>query len=127
MADTTDYLSNSIIFTPFENKVRKVTGLDTFSLNTKFFGNIIKSNAQDNNNTLDLLDESSVTLGKYLFNELYFESIMSFNKRKEYGDKFFLPLSNQNYGLNLQLMLQLELPYISIGYSFLVYSGGLVF
>ncbi len=119
LSDTTDYLSNSLIFTPFENRIRKITRLDTFSMETKFLGNIIKSNYEPSSNTLDLLDESSVKLGKYLSNELYFESMLSFNKRKDYSDLFFLPLNDQNYGLNLQLMLQLEIKYFSIGYTFL--------
>lgn len=119
LSDTTDYLSNSLIFTPFENRIRKITKLDTFSMETKFLGNIIKSNYETSPNTLDLLDETSLKLGKYISNELYFESMFSFNKRRDYGDLFFLPLNDQNYGLNLQLMLQLELKYFSIGYTFL--------
>ncbi len=119
IADTTDYLSNSIIFTPFENRIRKIIRLDTFSMETKFLGNIIKSNYELTNNTYDLLDESSIKIGKYLSNELYFESMFSFNKKKNYDDVFFLPLSDQNYGLNLKLMLQLELQFFMIGYTFL--------
>lgn len=119
ITNTTDYISNSLILTPFENKIRKTIRLDTFSLETKFLGNIIKSNYESSNNTLDLLDETSVKLGKYLTNQLYFESILSFNKKSYYDELFFLPLNDQNYGLNLKLMLQLELQFFSIGYTFL--------
>ncbi|MBN2546639.1 MAG: hypothetical protein JXB50_12635 [Spirochaetes bacterium] len=119
IANTTDYIGNSLIITPIENKIRKITKLDTFSLDTKIFGNIIKYNTEDNTNSFDLLDESSVTLGKYLFNQLYFESMLSFNKRKTINQQLFLPFNDQNYGLNLQLMLQLELQYLSIGYTYI--------
>ena len=88
-------------------------------MNTEFFGNIIRSNTSYIGNTLDLLDGSSITLGKYIFNELYFESMMSLHKISSLNDQFFLPFNDENYGLNLQFMLQLELPFFLIGYSFL--------
>jgi hypothetical protein len=122
LTETTDYLANAIVLTPFENQIRKFTGLDTFTMETKMFGNILKSNidqATTSANILDLLDESSVTIGKYLFDELYFESMMTFNKRNDINNQFFLPLRNADYGFNLQFMLQLELQYVQIGYSFL--------
>lgn len=119
LVNTTNYLSNSFIFTPVENRIRNITGLDTFSMDTKIFGNIIKSNTSNIGSTLDLLDGSSLTLGKYLFNELYFESMMSLHKNSTTQEEYFLPFDNENYGLNLQFMLQLELPFFLIGYSFL--------
>ncbi|MCK4798031.1 MAG: translocation/assembly module TamB domain-containing protein, partial [Spirochaetes bacterium] len=119
LVNTTNYLSNSFIFTPIENRIRKVTGLDTFSMNTNFLGNIIKSNTTYYTNSLDLLDDSSITLGKYIFNELYFEFMTSFDKKTDATEQLFLPLPNQNYGLNFELMLQLELQYLLIGYTFL--------
>lgn len=123
ITDTTNYVSNTLLLTPIENKVRKITGLDIFSFNTNIFGNIIKSNVDLSSSTYDLLDETSVTVGKYIFNELYFQSVLSFDKRKTFNDQYFLPIydqnNNQNYGLNLQFMLQIEFPYLSIGYTLL--------
>jgi len=113
--NTTNYFSNAFLFSPIENNIKRVTGLDTFSMNTEFFGNIIKSNT----NLLDVLDNSSLTIGKYLSNEIYLGSSMTFKKKRTLQDMFFLPFQDKNYGLNLQFMLQVELPYVSFGYSFI--------
>lgn len=115
--NSTNYFGNAFIFSPLENTVRRITGLDTFSLNTSLFGNIIKSSS--GSALLDLLADTKLTFGKYITNEIYFESLMVFKKTEEQEEKPFIPFPYQNYGLNLQLMLQLELPYFSIGYTFL--------
>lgn len=115
--NSTNYFGNAFIFSPLENTVRRITGLDTFSLNTSLFGNIIKSSS--GSALLDLLADTNLTFGKYITNEIYFESLMVFKKTEEQEEKPFIPFPYQNYGLNLQLMLQLELPYFSIGYTFL--------
>ena len=112
--NTTNYLSNSFLFSPIENNVKKVTGLDTFSLNTNFFGNILKSNT----NLLDVLDDSSLSVGKYVSDQIYLGSLLSFNKKSNQNQQFFLPLEDKNYGLNLQFMLQVELQFLSLGYTF---------
>ncbi|MBR6200564.1 MAG: translocation/assembly module TamB domain-containing protein [Spirochaetales bacterium] len=114
VANTTNYLSSSFMFSPVENTVKRMTGLDTFSLNTAIFGNMIKSN----NNWLDLIDDTQLSFGKYLTNELYIGSVMSFQKLSDSGS-LFIPFQNKNYGLNLELLMSLELPYLSIGYKFM--------
>jgi hypothetical protein len=123
IVNTTNYISNSFIFSPIENRIKQITSLDTFTMNTKFFGNIISSNLYDeSSNLLDLLDESSITLGKYLFSQLYLESMMSLNKKSSNtfeNDYLFLPFPDQNYGLNLSMMLQLELQNFSVAYTYL--------
>ncbi|HNZ27364.1 MAG TPA: translocation/assembly module TamB domain-containing protein [Spirochaetota bacterium] len=117
IVNSTNYFGNAFIFSPLESAVRRITGLDTFSLNTSLFGNVIKSNS--GSALLDLLADTNLTFGKYITNEIYFESLMVFKKTEEQEEKPFIPFPYQNYGLNLQLMLQLELPYFSIGYTFL--------
>jgi hypothetical protein len=112
--NATNYISNAFLFSPIENNIRRVTTLDTFSLNTSFFGNIIKQNS----NFLDLMDNTNLSIGKYVSNEIYLGSIMSFNKKNASSGSFFYTFPDNNYGLNLQLMLQVELPYISFGYSY---------
>ncbi|MBQ3922732.1 MAG: translocation/assembly module TamB domain-containing protein [Spirochaetales bacterium] len=114
VANTTNYLSSSFMFSPVENTVKRMTGLDTFSLNTSIFGNMIKSN----NNWLDLIDDTQLSFGKYLTNELYIGSVMSFQKLSNSGS-LFIPFQDKNYGLNLELLMSLELPYLSIGYKFM--------
>ncbi|MBP5448988.1 MAG: translocation/assembly module TamB domain-containing protein, partial [Spirochaetales bacterium] len=114
VANTTNYLSSSFMFSPVENTIKRMTGLDTFSLNTSIFGNMIKSN----NNWLDLIDDTQLSFGKYLTNELYIGSVMSFQKLSNSGS-LFIPFQDKNYGLNLELLMSLELPYLSIGYKFM--------
>lgn len=111
--NTTNYFGNAFLFSPFESTIRQITGLDTFSLNTSLFGNIIRSSDY----WLDLLNDTSLTFGKYLSNEIYLGSTMTF-KKKEVNEKIFLPFISENYGLNFKFMLQFELPYVSFGYTF---------
>lgn len=111
---TTDYLSNALLFSPIENTVRRITNLDTFQFKTSFFSNIFGSNK----NMMELLDESSIALGKYIIDGIYLESLMTFNKKNDINNELFYQLPNTDYGLNLQLMVQLELPFISLGYLY---------
>ncbi len=114
IVNTSNYITNAFIFSPIESSIKNVTGLDTFSFSTNFLGNIIKSNT----NFLDVLNDSTFSVGKYLSNELYFGSSMTFRKREDQTEQLFLPFDDKNYGLNLQFMLQLDLPYITFGYNF---------
>lgn len=111
--NTTNYLGNTFLFSPLENIARRGLNLDTFSLNTEIFGNILSSNTQ----LVDMLDNSSLSIGKYIFEGFYIESMMTFNKKSDTNDSIFLALPNTNYGFNLQLQVLLELPFISLGYS----------
>ncbi len=43
---------------------------------------------------------------------------MSFQKLSNSGS-LFIPFQDKNYGLNLELLMSLELPYLSIGYKFM--------
>ncbi|HOJ63068.1 MAG TPA: hypothetical protein PLE45_01495 [Spirochaetota bacterium] len=113
IVNTTNYFGNTFLFSPFETTIRRITGLDTFSLHTSLFGNIIRSSDY----WLDLLNDTSLTFGKYLSNEIYLGSTMTF-KKKSQNEEIFLPVMNENYGLNFQFMLQFELPYMSFGYTF---------
>lgn len=111
--NTTNYLGNTFLFSPLENIARRGLNLDTFSLNTEIFGNILSSNTQ----LVDMLDNSSLSIGKYIFEGFYIESMMTFNKKSDTNDSIFLALPNNNYGFNLQLQVLLELPFVSLGYS----------
>jgi hypothetical protein len=64
-----------------------------------------------------MLDNSSLSIGKYIFEGFYIESMMTFNKKSDTNDSIFLTLPNANYGFNLQLQVLLELPFVSLGYS----------
>lgn len=112
--NTTNYLGNTFLFSPFENSIRKTLNLDTFSLNTEIFGNLLASNTS----FVELLNNSSLAVGKYIFDGFYVESMMTFNKKGDINDHVFLMLPNTNYGFNLQLQVMLELPFVSLGYSF---------
>jgi len=114
LINTSNFIGNSFLFSPIENKVREITKLDTFAINTNLFGNILHSDS----NFLEILDNTSIKVGKYLTNELYLESMLSFHKNKSGYETFFIPILEKNYGLNLQFMLQLELQFISIGYNY---------
>ncbi|MCG8568685.1 MAG: translocation/assembly module TamB [Spirochaetes bacterium] len=116
ITDTTNYIGNTLLLSPLENSIQRTTALDTFSLNTSLFGNLFEN--RSSNNIYDLLDETSITIGKYIFDGIYFESLMTFNKKNDINDQLFLAFPDQNFGLNLELMLQLDMPFFSLGYKF---------
>ncbi|HBD96416.1 MAG: hypothetical protein A2015_03245 [Spirochaetes bacterium GWF1_31_7] len=112
--NTTNYLGNTFLFNPIENYVKRVLNLDAFSFNSYIFGNVLTSDKT----LLDMLDNTSLSIGKYITDGFYLESLMTFNKNSGISGGNFMPLSETDYGFNLKLQVLLELPYISLGYSY---------
>lgn len=113
--NTTNYLGNTFILSPFENTIKKSLNLDTFSLDSYIFSNILTSDKS----LLDLLDKSSLSIGKYIVDGFYLESLMTFNKNSDINGKQFVPIPKTDYGFNLQLQVMFELPFISLGYTYI--------
>lgn len=68
-----DILSQSWILRPFEQKVRELLNLDMFSLRTQIIQNWV---AQKLGSTISPLDNTSMSLGKYIGNDLFLELLV---------------------------------------------------
>jgi hypothetical protein len=69
-----DILSQNWILRPFEQKVRQALNLDMFSVRTQLIQNLVAQKVLGT--TINPLDNTSVSLGKYLGNELFLEMLV---------------------------------------------------
>ena len=115
LADTSDQISENLL-SPFEEQIRKSGVFDVFSVNTRLVSNLIKGTL--NENEFNLIDNTDITFGWYLMNELYFESLLSFKNKNNLPNRDTF-LSFQDLGVDLKLMLELDLPFLSIAYHFM--------
>jgi translocation and assembly module TamB len=69
-----DYLSQTWILRPFEQKVRQLLDLDLFSIRTQILQNLVAQKFFGS--TLNPLDNTSVSLGKYIGNDLFWEMLV---------------------------------------------------
>jgi hypothetical protein len=69
-----DILSQSWILRPFEQKVRQLLNLDMFSIRTQIIQNLVAQRVLGT--TLNPLDNTSVSLGQYLGNDLFLEMLV---------------------------------------------------
>lgn len=70
-----DPLSQFLILRPFEQKVRQLLGFDTFSLRTQIIPNFLAQKAFGVD--VNPLDNTSLSLGKYIGNDLFGEIVMN--------------------------------------------------
>jgi len=69
-----DILSQNWILRPFEQKVRQVMNLDMFSVRTQIIQNIAAQKVLGT--TVNPLDNTSVSIGKYIGNDLFLEMLV---------------------------------------------------
>jgi translocation and assembly module TamB len=69
-----DILSQNLILRPFEQKVRQTLNLDMFSVRTQIIQNLAAQKVLGT--TLNPLDNTSVSIGKYLGNDLFLEMLV---------------------------------------------------
>jgi translocation and assembly module TamB len=69
-----DILSQNWILRPFEQKVRQVLNLDMFSVRTQIIQNLVAQKVLGT--IVNPLDNTSVSLGKYLGNDLFLEMLV---------------------------------------------------
>jgi hypothetical protein len=87
---TSDILSQSWILRPFEQKVRELLGLDMFSIRTQLLQNLVAERLLGT--TINPLDNTSVSLGKYLGNDLFLEMLVRLQSPAPLsGMGYFLP------------------------------------
>jgi translocation and assembly module TamB len=78
---TTDIIGQFGILTPFERAVREVLNLDLFSIRTQFLQNVLLGKLRGENwgnGTFNPLDNTTLSLGKYLGTDLFLEALVRF-------------------------------------------------
>ncbi len=97
---TSELVSQFGILRPFENAVRDLLGLDLFSIRTQILQNLILEKILGN--VTNPLDNTTLSLGKYLGNNLFLEMLIRF---KTVG----IPGESMNFaGLTSDVELSLE-------------------
>jgi translocation and assembly module TamB len=74
-----DILTQTWILRPFEQKVRQMLNLDLFSIRTQIIQNLVAQrlfSSTTASNPLDALDNTSLSLGKYIGNDLFWEMLV---------------------------------------------------
>jgi len=69
-----DFLGQSWILRPFEQKVRQALNLDMFSIRTQIIQNLVAQRVLGA--TVNPLDNTSVSLGKYVGNDIFLEMLV---------------------------------------------------
>jgi hypothetical protein len=78
---TSDIIGQFGILTPFERAVREVLNLDLFTVRTQFLQNVLIGKIRGENlveNSFNPLDNTTLTLGKYLGTDLFLEALVRF-------------------------------------------------
>jgi len=86
---TSDIIGQFGILTPFERAVRKVLNLDLFTVRTQFLQNVLIGKIRGENlaeNTFNPLDNTTLTLGKYLGTDLFLEALVRFQSTDDLTD-----------------------------------------
>jgi len=84
---TSDIIGQFGILTPFERAVREVLNLDLFTVRTQFLQNVLLGKIRGENlvenNNFNPLDNTTLTLGKYLGTDLFLEALVRFQNVDE--------------------------------------------
>ncbi len=78
-----DVLSQNLILRPFEQKVRQTLNLDMFSIRTQIIQNLAAQKVLGT--ALNPLDNTSVSIGKYLGNDLFLEMLVRLHPASDPG------------------------------------------
>lgn len=115
-----DILSQNWILRPFEEKVRQVLNLDMFSINTQILPNLLAEKLF--NVSVNPLDNTSVSLGKYIGNDLFLEVLVGLQQQPLPSGTASVLSSSVVNGLGLQPDVELSLewatPFFLLNWTF---------
>lgn len=74
-----DYALQSTVLRGVENKLRNLTNTDIFSVRTNILQNSVDSYISENKIGLNMLNDSSLYMGRYFGEMLYFDAMLSLN------------------------------------------------
>jgi hypothetical protein len=114
-----DYLAQNWILRPFEQKVRQLLNLDMFSVRTQIIQNVLAQKLFGS--TVNPLDNTSVSLGWYLGNDLFLEMLVRLQQLQSLPDTGASGVNVAGIGLqpDLELSLEWATPFFLLDWSFL--------
>ena len=118
-----DYALQSTVVRKAENKLRDLCNFDIFSVRTTILQNTIMQNMEKNNSTennsvvSNLFGNSTVYIGKYFGNDIYFDALFhwSFDEKKSDSSG---SSSNQGIIFHPELGLEFDAPFADIRWGF---------
>jgi translocation and assembly module TamB len=111
---TSDIIGQFGILTPFERAVRDVLNLDMFTVRTQFLQNVLIDRIRGENlieNSYNPLDNTTLTLGKYLGTDLFLEALVRFQNVEDLT-------SSSNIRTEGELNLEWETPFFLLEWKF---------
>jgi hypothetical protein len=99
---TSDIVGQFGILSPFERSVRRLLNLDQFSIRTQFLQNILVGKlmgAQTGLGTFNPLDNTTLSLGKYLGSDLFVQALVRFQATDAVGSAYNIQTEGE---LNLE-------------------------
>lgn len=111
---TSDIIGQFGILTPFERAVREVLNLDLFTVRTQFLQNVLIGKIRGENlveNSFNPLDNTTLTLGKYLGTDLFLEALVRFQNVDELT-------SSSNIRTEGELNLEWVTPFFLLEWTF---------
>jgi len=116
-----DILSQNWILRPLEQKVRQVMNLDMFSVRTQIIQNLAAQKVLGT--TVNPLDNTSVSIGKYLGNDLFLEMLVRLQQPQipvaVVTSQGGLLAENMSLQAELELNLEWATPFFLMEWSFL--------
>jgi len=111
---TSDIIGQFGILTPFERAVRDILNLDLFTVRTQFLQNVLIERIRGENlveNTFNPLDNTTLTLGKYLGTDLFLEALVRFQNVEDLT-------SSSNIRTEGELNLEWVTPFFLLEWTF---------
>jgi hypothetical protein len=111
---TSDIVSQFGIFTPLERSVRRMLNLDLFSIRTQFLQNFLVGKLMGEQSSLSYnpLDNTTLSLGKYLGTDFFIQARVRFEAGDEVGNAY-------NIQTEGELSLEWTTPFFLLEWSFI--------
>ncbi len=113
---TSDLVGQFGILTPFERAVRDILGLDMFSVRTQFVQNVLLGKLLGEGGTLNPLDNTTLSLGKYLGTDLFLEAQLRFQAVDAMSPDYVTSQQIQTEG---EINLEWLTPFFQLEWSFI--------
>jgi len=111
---TSDIIGQFGILNPFERAVRDILNLDMFTVRTQFLQNVLIDRIRGENlveNSFNPLDNTTLTLGKYLGTDLFLEALVRFQNVDDFT-------SSSNIRTEGELNLEWVTPFFLLEWTF---------
>ncbi len=110
---SSDIVSQAWLLRPLENRLRDVLGMDMVSVRTQVIQNLLAQKIFGT--TLNPLDNTSISLGKYIGNDLFLEALVRLQTQPVPGSTGLSPNTSGGGGVGLPPIPAATLPTAGIG------------